>query len=127
MAERTTLTPAEEFEFRKWALLNGVTDVDHPQSRYDYRGYWRDVARKGDDQRKTYQDGPHFPDTYKQHGHPTFSVESKYSAGPYDGGRWVGESYVPWGADFLMRDGQSRLSMDDMAKAIAILAGVTKK
>lgn len=37
----------------------------------------------------------HWPDTFKQHGHPTFSVESQYSKGPNDGGRWNGDVYVP--------------------------------
>ena len=94
-----------------WALQNRITDVDHPQSRYDYRGYWRDVASRGQNQTKAYADGQHFPDTYKQHGHPSFSVESQYSAGPHDGGRWIGEAYVPAGADMMLNSrGQARVS-----------------
>lgn len=96
--ERTPLSRSEEKKFKVWAILNGVTDVDHPQSFYDYSGYWKDVAAKGTDQRKAYGDGLHFPDTYKQHGHPTFSVESQYSKGPWDGGRWIGEQFVPGGS-----------------------------
>jgi hypothetical protein len=92
--EVTPLTPRQELAFRRWAVLNQITDVDHPASFYDYRGYWKDVARKGGDQRQAYADGLHFPDTYKQHGHPTFSQESKYSRGPQDGGMWVGEGYL---------------------------------
>ena len=92
--EITPLSPTEETAFQAWARAAGIRDVDHAESRYDYRGYWKDVASKGGDQRKTYNDGPHFPDTYKQHGHPTFSVESQYSRGPVDGGRWDGETYV---------------------------------
>lgn len=96
--ERTALSPEEEREFRMWARMNNVGDFDHPEGRYDYRGYWRDVARKGDNQTKRYADGLHFPDTYKQHGHPSFSVESKYSRGAGDGGTWGGpdgETYQP--------------------------------
>lgn len=82
--ETTPLSPREEAEFRMWALQNGIPDVDHPQGRYDYRGYWRETRgapiRFGVD---------HFTDTYKQHGHPTFSVESQYSRGLQDGGRWL--------------------------------------
>lgn len=96
--------------------------MDHPAAKYDYRGYWRDVAAKGGDQTKTYADGPHFPDTYKQHGHPTFSVESKYSAGQFDGGRWGGsdgETYTPSGAGFLMNSrGQQGNNPDDLAQAV---------
>lgn len=93
--EVTRLNPADEAKFQQWAKANKITDVDSPESFYDYRGYWKDVASKGGDQRKAYADGPHFPDTYKQHGHPTFSEESKYSTGQGDGGRWNGENYVP--------------------------------
>jgi hypothetical protein len=92
--EVTPLTRTQELAFRRWTVLNGITDVDHPDSFYDYRGYWKDVASKGVDQRKAYDDGLHFPDTYKQHGHPTFSQESQYSRGLWDGGRWVGEDYL---------------------------------
>lgn len=94
-SETTRLSAQDESKFQSWVKANSITDVDHPQSRYDYRGYWKDVASKGIDQRKAYEDGLHFPDTYKQHGHPTFSVESKYSTGPTDGGRWEGETFVP--------------------------------
>lgn len=82
--ERTALDPEEEALFQRWAQQSGITDVDSPASRYDYRGFWRSAApqpmRFGVD---------HFPDTFKQHGHPTFSVESQYSRGPADGGRWL--------------------------------------
>jgi len=93
--EVTPLTPRQEVAFRRWAVLNQIADVDHPESRYDYRGYWKDIASKGRDETQLYEDGLHFPDTYKQHGHPTFSQESKYSRGAWDGGLWVGETYLP--------------------------------
>lgn len=92
--ETTRLAPEEETSFSAWARENGVADVDDPRSHYDYRGYWRDIASRGGDQTQVYADGPHFPDTYKQHGHPSFSVESRYSTGPDDGGEWDGERYV---------------------------------
>lgn len=121
--EVTRLTPEEEIAFRLWAMQNGITDVDAPQSKYDYRGYWKDVASKGEDQTKQYGDGPHFPDTFKQHGHPTFSVESKYSGGAWDGGRWVGEDFVPPGADFMTRSAAgSRLDPKALSAAIVAIA-----
>lgn len=88
-AETTKLNPNEEAQFQEWAKTNGITDVDHPDSHYDYRGYWQQT--KG----APHQAGDHFPDTYKQHGHPTFSTESKYSRGSSDGGTWVGDKFVP--------------------------------
>lgn len=93
--EVTRLGASDEAKFQQWVKTNKITDVDDPRSFYDYRGYWKDIASKGGDQRKSYADGPHFPDTYKQHGHPTFSEESKYSTGKGDGGRWNGETYIP--------------------------------
>ncbi len=91
--ETTILTPAEERAFRVWAKENKIVGVDHPDSHYDMRGYWKDIASKGGSEMKiNAQDHKlHFPDTYKQHGHPTFSQESRYSRGPADGGMWVGD------------------------------------
>jgi hypothetical protein len=82
--ERTTLDPEEEALFQRWAQASAIQDVDHPASRYDYRGYWKE---HGDAPMRFGED--HFTDTYKQHGHPRFSAESKYSRGPMDGGRWL--------------------------------------
>jgi hypothetical protein len=117
--ETTKLTPLEEQMFLRWAQESKLADLDHPESRYDYRGYWKDVAAKGRDQKKNYPDGPHFPDTWKQHGHPTFSVESKYSIGPGDGGRWLGEQFVPQGADFLVNSrGKSKLPIEALVQVL---------
>jgi len=86
ISETTRLTPSEEAQFLHWAFRNKIYDLDTPQSRYDYRGYW-----------KQYGNAPivfgvdHFTDTYKQHGHPLFSAESQYSRGRQDGGQWIGE------------------------------------
>lgn len=87
--EVTKLTPAEEANFQNWAKQNNIPDVDHPDSFYDYRGFWKMSKglphAPGSDQ--------HFPDTFKQHGHPTFSNESAYAKG--DGGHWQGDTFVP--------------------------------
>ena len=89
--EVTQLSPAEETQFRQWAVNNRIQDVDAPDAYYDYRGFWKST------QGANHPPGAeqHFPDTFKQHGHPTFSVESQYSTGPNDGGRWSGETYIP--------------------------------
>ena len=89
--ETTALTPLQELSFRGWALRNNIRDVDHPDSFYDYRGFWKDTAGAPHPPGETL----HFPDTFKMHGHPTFSIESKYSKGPWDGGTWAGDNYVP--------------------------------
>lgn len=89
-AETTELSPLEQALFQKWISDNKIPDVDHPDSHYDYRGFFK-------------QEGPkpvrfgidHFTDTFKQHGHPTFSQESKYSTGPSDGGMWVNDKFIP--------------------------------
>lgn len=90
-SETTMLSPIEEQLFKSWAKANQIEDVDDPQSFYDYRGFFK--VTNG----AVHPPGSveHFPDTFKQHGHPTFSIESIYSKGPFDGGMWVGEKYVP--------------------------------
>jgi len=89
-SETTRLGPDEERDFAAWSRANGVRDVDHPDSHYDYRGFWKESGgrpvRGGVD---------HFPDAFKQHGHPTFSRESRYSRGAGDGGIWLDDSFVP--------------------------------
>lgn len=87
--ETTPLTHAEELAFQQWAQANGITDVDHPDSQYDYRGFWKQT------QGAAHQRGTHFPDTFKQSGHPTFSQESQYSSGPSQGGMWIGDTFIP--------------------------------
>jgi len=88
--ETTHLSPLEEVLFQRWAANSGIGDMGNPDSHYDYRGFYKDNGPV------KYQWGKdHLPDTYKQHGHPTFSQESKYSAGPKDGGYWLGEQYIP--------------------------------
>ena len=87
--EVTLLTPPNEQKFQAWVKANKIPDVDHPDSYYDYRGYFKEYGAK------PIQFGvDHFPDTYKQHGHPMFSVESKYSRGLQDGGRWLSEDVL---------------------------------
>lgn len=86
-SEVTELPSAKEKEFQAWAKKFGLTDVDHPDSHYDYRGAFLAGLKPGQD--------AHWPDTFKQHGHPTFSVESQYSKGPNDGGHWNGDVFVP--------------------------------
>ena len=88
--EVTSLSPAEERQFRSWAMANGITDVDQPDSHYDYRGYWK-ATNGADHSPGTVQ---HFPDTFKQHGHQTFSQESQYSRGAFDGGMWIGDRFI---------------------------------
>src|SRR5258706_2763133 len=93
-----TPVPADrEQEFRTWVADNHVPDLDSPKSFYDYRGAFLagvkpQVVDAGNGKLES-----HWPDTFKQHGHPTFSVESQYSKGPTDGGHWVGERFVPQG------------------------------
>lgn len=92
--ETTVLPVGLERLFQQWVLEQGVADADSPHSKYDYRGAFMDGLQSS----VSAVDGaPHWPDTYKRHGHPSFSVESKYSTGPFDGGAWGGadgETYL---------------------------------
>ncbi len=113
MPETTKLSPLEEQLFLRWVRDNQINDVDAPESRYDYRGFFLSG--------EPHRIGDHFPDTFKQHGHPTFSVESKYSTGPGDGGRWIGDKFVPPGADFLTNSrGQSRLPAEELLRVLKV-------
>lgn len=91
-SETTSLSPLEELMFQRWLQQNKITDSDNPQSHYDYRGFFK----SGQD----YSEGSHFPDTFKQHGHPTFSDESQYAT-PFDpqGGIWINRG----GGDELLK------------------------
>lgn len=84
--ETTQLGPDEEKQFKAWTKKNNVRDADNPESHYDYRGAFKEGLKPGAD--------AHWPDTYKQHGHPTFSIESKYSAGSGDGGSWKDDRFI---------------------------------
>lgn len=114
MNETTPLSPADEAAFQQWIRANRITDLDNPQSHYDYRGFWKST------QGASHPPGgeQHFPDTFKQHGHPTFSVESQYSAGAFDGGRWAQDQYVPPGADLLATSRGSRLPQSLLRDAL---------
>jgi hypothetical protein len=83
--DTTRLTEDEERAFQRWIVANRITDLDHPDSHYDYRGFWKATGGA------PHPPGAerHFPDTFKQHGHPTFSQESQYSSGPSEGGMWL--------------------------------------
>ncbi len=86
--EVTSLPPGSGAGFDNWIRQNNVRDLDNPDSHYDYRGAYTGGVGRG-------ADSGHFPDTYKQHGHPTFSIESQYSKNSNDGGTWDGENYHP--------------------------------
>lgn len=98
--ETTFLRPEEEKRYKKWTRHYKLRDIDpkteEPYSdvKYDLRGYWKagqvpGMAGFGPPQ----FEGVHGPDTWKQHGHETFSQESKY-ARPGEGGMWVGETFL---------------------------------
>ena|SRR3990167_6107801 len=86
--EQTFLGPLQEVLFRRWLEKNkdapGIRGWDEPDSRYDIRGFFADKEALN-----SWKPGEHGTDLYKQHGHPTFSTESKYSRGPWDGGTWL--------------------------------------
>lgn len=96
--ENTTLTPIDEILYQRWKQAQGNPGTDN----YDMKGFYKSG--------QPHQPGDHFPDTFKQHGHETFSQESKYSKGPWDGGMWVG----PEGPDVNGVDRQKFLAQPAM-------------
>lgn len=91
-AETTPLTADEGQAFRNWTYTNrNAPGIARWQTEpYDMPGFFHDKEALS-----RWKPGDHFPDTYKQHGHDTFSVESKYSTNSNDGGRWVGDMFIP--------------------------------
>lgn len=85
----TRLSPDEESQFQQWIKKNNIKDLNEPDSKYDYRGFWKqnpDFAHRP---------GEHFVDTFKQPGHETFSNESQYATPQDFGGRWFDDTYAP--------------------------------
>lgn len=91
----TELNDRREKKFQDW-YANAATALgldpnpDAYEHAYDYRGYWlnnRDADVSSPDF--------HFPDTWKQPHHPTFSDESIYAKGHEGVGHWDGERFVP--------------------------------
>src|SRR5437762_3586886 len=88
--DTTQLSPMDEATFQAWGKKNNLSDLNDPRAHYDYRGFWKENPDF------SHKPGEHFTDKFKQHGHPTFSVESQYSKGPLDGGHWFGNTtYFP--------------------------------
>lgn len=78
----TQLPPAQEQQFQQWVAQNKVPFNPRDQvSDYDMRGYYRDIASKGQSETaRNANDGRmHFPDTYKTPYHQSFSAESQYA------------------------------------------------
>lgn len=95
----TQLNNEEEQAFQNWyrsySRLYGLdSNPDHPAHQYDYRGYWLNELKGGNEPMELTADG-HLPDTYKRPGHPTFSKESIYSTPETPGGRWNGDTFIP--------------------------------
>lgn len=91
---QTSLPPVQEASFQQWVKTNNVPWQDHPKADYDMRGYYQDIASKGQDARQVNASDQkmHFPDTYKTPYHATFSNESKY-AKP-DAPQWKGDKLI---------------------------------
>ena len=114
----TELSPREEQEFTRWielASLKKQRDVGRDLETYDLRGLWKHGGSAKDE----FAMGSHAPDTYKKPNHPTFSKESIYSVGEYEGGDWISETeFAPslkmlktthpmiWLHDYLRKNGE---------------------
>lgn len=91
----THLTREEEKQFQSWVKDNNIPFDPSPTSDYDMRGYFKDnVLGKGGVKPKisSFDNRPHFPDTYKTPYHKTFSNESKYATP--DAPHWVGDRLI---------------------------------
>ena len=102
----TELGDNRERKFQDWyanaaSVLGLDPNPDAYEHAYDYRGYWlnnRDADVSAEDF--------HFPDTWKQPHHPTFSDESIYAKGREGVGHWEGDTFVPGPFNNLMRSNE---------------------
>ena len=92
----TTLTPAEETAFQRWAAKNRVRLDAGWNEDYDMRGLWKANPNATPDERG------HWPDTFKLPNHPTFSNQSIYATP--DAPQWYGKRLI---------DAQGRLIADE--------------
>lgn len=79
---QTQLDPVQEMKFREWvAATHAPFDPSQPDQDYDMRGYWADIASKGQSETaiNLNDNQTHYPDTYKTPMHQSFSNESKYA------------------------------------------------
>lgn len=92
----TVLPPDQEVRFQQWVEDNKVPFDPSPNADYDMRGYWKDIASRGQNSTEVnaFDNEVHYPDTYKTPFHKSFSRESKFatSAAP----EWVGNDSDGW-------------------------------
>lgn len=99
----TELNDRKEKKFQDWyadaaATLGLDPNPDAYEQAYDYRGYWLN-NRDADVSLPDF----HFPDTWKQPHHKTFSDESVYAKGIDNVGHWEGETFVPGSFNNIMQ------------------------
>lgn len=99
----TELNDRREKKFQYWyanaaSILGLDPNPDAYSHAYDYRGYW--LNNRGAD---VSSPDFHFPDTWKQPHHPTFSDESIYAKGHEGVGHWEGDTFVPGPFNRLMQ------------------------
>ena len=93
----TQLTPEEEAAFIEWAKERSKAqgrDVLMDLGSYDMRGLFKEGVLGGN--KELYDEATgHSSDKFKKPFHPTFSNESIYSTGEYEGGKWADNSFTP--------------------------------
>ena len=86
----TELTEQEEKAYQTWIQqVKTITgrDLSKDTETYDMRGFWKEAP--GEQLQRILDDNDaHFTDKYKKPNHPTFSNESQYSKGEWEGGTW---------------------------------------
>ena len=110
----TELGDNRERKFQDWyanaaSVLGLNPDPDAYEHAYDYRGYW--LNNKNAD---VSAEDFHFPDTWKQPHHPTFSDESIYAKGREGVGHWEGETFVPGSFNNLMQATESAVPVPEV-------------
>lgn len=101
----TQLQPHQELMFKSWLKANDVPFQDNGSDDYDMRAFFLNNVLGGQGQQRNGQN-MHFPDTYKQPSHESYSSES-IKGRPSDPKRsWIGEdTLADWTKGDITRSG----------------------
>jgi len=94
----TTLNPYEEQYFQAWKRLHNIPFADTGSDDYDMRGYFKNQVLQNRDASSI---NPidrqiHYPDTYKQPTHESFSRESQYWQPGMNEREWAGNVLIDY-------------------------------
>lgn len=94
----TSLNPYEEQYFQTWKKIHNVPFADTGLDDYDMRGYFKEqvLSNKNLTNVNPIDNQIHYPDTYKQPTHQSFSRESKYWEPGMNEREWINNILIDY-------------------------------